>query len=78
MSPVLHLAHLQENPELFHLLSYDRTEWRRCLPWHAWVPSLLPRTFGKPWAVAAGNLGHNSLDMTLGSYPLKTWYPVVS
>ena len=76
--PPVSLQHVRELPEFAYLMSLGRSNWRRCLLWHGWLPGLNGISHKDPWATSSGDLASFHLERCLGAYPVDfggAWTP---
>ena len=72
------LQHIRELPEFATLMTLDRSNWPRCLLWHAWLPGLSGVSDRDPWASSFGDLAFGQLEQCFGAYPVdfsSSWTP---
>ena len=62
------LVAIRDSPEFHDIVSMDKAGWPRCLLWHGWLPALSGAEDDDPWAVDAGHVASERLEVALGSY----------
>ena len=72
------LVETRENLEFHDLMRMEKSQWRRCLLWHGWLPLLSGVNDDAPWAPTAGEAAVNMLECVLGACSARTlcdWEP---
>ena len=66
--PIPPVVETRENPEFHDLVRMDKSQWRRCLLWHGWLPLLSGTGCESPWAAGADDAAVGMLESALGAY----------
>ena len=72
------LRRVRDLSEFATLMSFNRSNWPRCLLWHGWLLGLSCIRDRDPWASSFWDLAFGNLERCLGAYPVDisgSWTP---